>query len=1089
MTRQKHQKMVMPASSRLRTLFFGVFPAAIVLAGAVYWLGLHILQNEKEQLQADFSFLMGNINAQEQMLRTLRMQSQQAERAGLASRTSVSSAAGIESPSWRFFEGQRAAASMPFTLLCQRAEFCPVTNGVYSGAGSYLSDFYSTYWANLAFPAAPVFVVSPARQFSLSVPAVAADSSHTPLTRRVFLGVVQAIQQQTSSESPQKARQDSHTPIEWRRDADLPSAMIGLLPLPQPWDTDDAQPSASGGVYAATLFARDRISASERPSFQPAYDDFWLMRRDSGVLIGEGQLPAADDIGFKASSEGLILRLADKSGDWTAVYLLGYSSFIKNHAWLPVGALTTLLLVLAGGLGFRRWYRLNVTNPVQAAAKGVQETDAFNLTLLDTVPVGLCVLYRSTGKVAFSNELAAQWLGIGADAELHNTPGANGLLRQIMGTTKPGSIESIPGLDGRPLHVRFVPTRYKGQDVVLCAFADISARAEMERTQEQAKVQAQRAVEAKSTFLASMSHEIRTPLYGLLGTLEILAMTPLSEEQRRHIDHIQNSSGILQQLISDILDVTKIESGQLALEAVAFDPGELVQSAVASCAPAGEQKGLVVYSCVDTSVPACVYGDAARIRQILTNLLGNAIKFTSAGHVITRMRAESLPDEKVRLSLQVVDSGPGIGLEERKRLFEPFYQIDGGSHTVRGMGIGLALSAKLAKLMGSELHVTSEPGLGSSFSLDLVLEKGSPPVASAPQLRDITTYVRSPRKELSENLCQWLTRWGAQASALSPHAYPESESPCVLVDVMLDDRVDLEEWTGLRVVARGHEDFGRLPPQANRYSVRSVGFAIQYLVSGELEISPEPAHPPYQPLNLHILVAEDNPINQITLRDQLEQLGCQVTVAPDGMDALALWSINNFDLLLTDLNMPRMNGYELASSLRERGVSTPIIGVTANAMKEEETRCRAAGMNSWLVKPIDLRSLWLHLRAHAKASAEAPPPSGSDDPDDNSRRGPSASAAAIPRKYREVFIQTMSQDLDTLKESANGDNAPAMLAVLHRIRGGLSAVALNELLAQAEILENQIRSNGQTPASREMLTLLVKDMHETLDIVRSSISA
>lgn len=1078
--------MVMPASSRLRALFFGVFPAALVLAGAVYWLGLHILQNEKEQLQADFSFLMGNINAQEQMLRTLRMQSQQAERAGLASRTSVSSAAGIESPSWRFFEGQRTAASMPFTLLCQRAEFCPVTNGVYSGAGSYLSDFYSTYWANLAFPAAPVFVVSPSRQFSLSVPAVAADSSHTPLTRRVFLGVVQAIQQQASSESPQGVRQDSHTPIEWRRDADLPGAMIGLLPLPLPWDADDAQPSASGGVYAATLFARDRISASERP---PAYDDFWLMRRDGGVLIGEGRLPAADDIGFKASSEGLILRLADKSGDWTAVYLLGYSSFIKNHAWLPVGALSALLLVLAGGLGCRRWYRLNVTKPVQAAAKGVQETDAFNLTLLDTVPVGLCVLYRSTGKVAFSNELAAQWLGIGADAELHNTPGANGLLRQIMGTTKPGSIESIPGLDGRPLHVRFVPTRYKGQDVVLCAFADISARAEMERTQEQAKVQAQRAVEAKSTFLASMSHEIRTPLYGLLGTLEILAMTPLSEEQRRHIDHIQNSSGILQQLISDILDVTKIESGQLALEAVAFDPGELVQSAVASCAPAGEQKGLVIYSCVDTSVPACVYGDAARIRQILTNLLGNAIKFTSAGHVITRMRAESLPDEKVRLSLQVVDSGPGIGPEERKRLFEPFYQINGGAHTVGGMGIGLALSAKLAKLMGSELHVTSEPGLGSSFSVDLVLEKGSAPATSAPQLRDITTYVRSPRKELSENLCQWLTRWGAQASALPPHAYPESESPGVLVDIMLDDRVDLEEWAGPRIVARGHEDFGRLPPQANRYSARSVGFAIQYLVSGELEISPEPAHPPYQPLNLHILVAEDNPINQITLRDQLEQLGCQVTVAPDGADALALWSINNFDLLLTDLNMPRMNGYELASTLRERGVSTPIIGVTANAMKEEETRCRAAGMNSWLVKPIDLRSLWLHLRAHAKASADAPSPSGSDHPIDHPRRGPSASAAAIPRKYREVFIQTMSQDLDTLKESANGDNAPAMLAVLHRIRGGLSAVALKELLAQAESLENQIRSNGQTPASREMLTLLVKDMHETLDIVRSSISA
>jgi two-component system capsular synthesis sensor histidine kinase RcsC len=122
----------------------------------------------------------------------------------------------------------------------------------------------------------------------------------------------------------------------------------------------------------------------------------------------------------------------------------------------------------------------------------------------------------------------------------------------------------------------------------------------------------------------------------------------------------------------------------------------------------------------------------------------------------------------VRLSLQVVDSGPGIGPEERKRLFEPFYRINGGSHTVGGMGIGLALSARLARLMGSELHVTSEPGLGSSFSVDLVLEKGSPPAASAPQLRDITTYVRSPRKELSENLCQWLTRWGAHAKRPLP---------------------------------------------------------------------------------------------------------------------------------------------------------------------------------------------------------------------------------------------------------------------------------------------------------------------------------
>ena len=387
------------------------------------------------------------------------------------------------------------------------------------------------------------------------------------------------------------------------------------------------------------------------------------------------------------------------------------------------------------------------------------------------------------GEVLFSNALAQQWLGAQAGQPLAPSASVRTLLDKALAAVEPGTFETFLAQDGRPLFVAYAPTRYKKQDVILCAFADISARAEIERTLAQAKRDADKASEAKSTFLATMSHEIRTPLYGVLGTLELLGMTDLDAEQRQHLERIQNSSSILLQLISDILDITKIESGQLALESTVFDPRELIESCTSSYAALAHQKGLLLFSCVDTGVAPWVTGDAGRIRQILANLVSNAIKFTEAGHVIVRLRAVDQPNGNQLLTLQVVDTGIGIGAQEQSQLFLPFYQIDSASHTVRGTGLGLSICARLAKLMNSWIRVTSELGLGSSFSMALSLKPAAGPAPTTPDLAGARVHVRSPHRELSEQVCLWLTMW-ARTPRQRRMPPPATESDEVLLDVL-----------------------------------------------------------------------------------------------------------------------------------------------------------------------------------------------------------------------------------------------------------------------------------------------------------------
>lgn len=616
----------------------------------------------------------------------------------------------------------------------------------------------------------------------------------------------------------------------------------------------------------------------------------------------------------------------------------------------------------------------------------------------------------------------------------------------------------------------YAPTRYLGQDVTLCVFADVSARAEIESNLERARIAADEANEAKSTFLATMSHEIRTPLYGALGTLELLGLTELTQLQRKYVDRIEASSSILLQIISDILDTSKIEADQLQLEKAPFNPRELVQNCTSSYAAMAQQNGLLLFSCVDAQVPESVLGDAVRIRQILGNLISNAIKFTEAGHVIVRLRSVPGTASQVRLVFEVCDTGVGIEKSLHGELFTPFYLVKNSSRTARGAGLGLSICWSLARMMSSSIEVWSEPGLGSRFWFELGLETVAQEEEQeeAPALQGARIAVRTPHPELTDNICAWLQRWGGQARAAgaAPVAAHDDE---LLLDVLLPADSPAPGWMGPHLNLSSPDNRG-----IDGHNVLSIGLGIAQVLGGAQRSAGFGSDLPL--FDLRVLVAEDNPVNQVTLRGQLESLGCEVTVADDGEEALALWDISPHDLVLTDVNMPYLNGYELAERLRAEGVACPIVGVTANAMLDEENRCLDAGMNAWLVKPIQLRTLVRTLEKFAPKKRLRPAPAQADTPVGDTPQPAALSEPNVLQTHRQVFVQCMNDDIAMLARGLEEHRPDLAAQALHRMRGALLLARMQELAARTQSLEDQLPNGTREPGLQAALSVLLADL-------------
>ncbi|CUW38659.1 Conserved protein of unknown function [Magnetospirillum sp. XM-1] len=696
---------------------------------------------------------------------------------------------------------------------------------------------------------------------------------------------------------------------------------------------------------------------------------------------------------------------------------------------------------------------------------------------MDSVGIGVHWIDCETGRFLYSNEAAAKMLGYSVE-EINRlgvpdvTPSVpmEEFRRINERIRRQGSLRfetERATRDGRSIPVEVTAYYFAGMSggsgKVIAFVTDISARREAQRKLEEAKAAAEAATRAKSSFLANMSHEIRTPLNAVLGLAQLGMRDSHGRKNWQQFERIMESGKGLLTVLDDILDISKLEAGRLTIESIPMVLGEVIDRSVQLVALRGDAKhqSFTVEEAPD--LPESCLGDPARLQQVLVNLLSNATKFTPDGGAI----ALSVSRQADQLVFDIGDTGIGIAAEAADRLFLPFEQADlSTTRRFGGTGLGLAISRQLVEMMGGSVAVRSVVGQGSTFTVRL-------------PIHDATAREPRPLPDLL------LLGLPAAESAIVARAFPHCRVETKLDHVSADDCLVVVDRAVLddprsgdqaqAILARGGRLVAVVPPAhgplparfVNHVAVTERPVRTRHLLA--VLAQPEPAasvHRTDKRLSgLRVLVAEDNEINRLVVDDMLTGEGAGVTLCENGrlaLDEVLRQGEAAFDLVLTDVQMPEMDGYGLARAMAAAAPSLPVIGLTAHAMIEERTRCLEAGMVEHVAKPVELEDLIAVVLRHATPPEDSPPPPAFDWSKLEARYG---GRKDFVRKLVETVLSAHGDLPDKLRRAAVNGDLPELAMLAHTVKGTAGNLGADRLREKAAATEHAARENDAGAAT------------------------